>query len=80
MYCLTTSASCISTCMKCGIDPTNPDRLLLGNDEGFYCSWDRGKDWHSISNHLPTCAVYDLAIQERGSISLQERMGGVFFF
>lgn len=47
------------------IDPTNPDRLLLGNDEGFYCSWDRGKEWHSISNHLPTCAVYDLAIQER---------------
>lgn len=32
------------------IDPENPDRLLLGNDGGLYCSYDRGETWLHLNN------------------------------
>ncbi|MBA7584415.1 hypothetical protein ES708_26368 [subsurface metagenome] len=46
-------------------DPRNPDILYIGTDLSAYVTLNRGKEWFSLSNHLPTCAVYDLAIQDR---------------
>ncbi len=46
-------------------DPRDPDILYIGTDLSAYVTLNRGKEWISLSNHLPTCAVYDLAIQER---------------
>lgn len=46
-------------------DPRDPDILYTGTDLSAYVTLNRGKEWISLSNHLPTCAVYDLAIQER---------------
>jgi hypothetical protein len=46
-------------------DPRDPDILYIGTDLSVYVTLNRGMEWISLSNHLPTCAVYDLAIQER---------------
>ena len=46
-------------------DPAEKDLLYVGTDLGVYCSLDRGQTWHSLCNHLPTCAVHDLAIHPR---------------
>ncbi len=43
------------------IDPINPDRLLLGNDGGFYCSWDRGNTWLHYNN-LPIGEFYAVSV------------------
>ncbi len=43
------------------IDPINPDRLLLGNDGGFFMSWDRGKTWLHINN-LPIAEFYAISV------------------
>ncbi len=43
------------------IDPRNPDRLLLGNDGGFYCSWDRGKTWLHYNN-FPIGEFYAVSV------------------
>jgi len=43
------------------IDPKNPDRLLLGNDGGFYCSYDRGDSWLHVNN-LPIGEFYAIFV------------------
>ncbi len=39
------------------IDPKNPNRLLLGNDGGFYISHDRGNTWLHLNN-FPIAEIY----------------------
>jgi len=39
------------------IDPKNPNRLLLGNDGGFYISHDRGNTWLHFNN-FPIAEIY----------------------
>jgi len=46
-------------------DPRGANVLYLGTDLGAYVSLDGGKQWHSLSKSIPTCAVHDLVIQER---------------
>ena len=43
------------------IDPKNPDRLLLGNDGGFYVSWDNGASWLHYNN-LPIAEFYAVSV------------------
>ncbi|MFC2160773.1 hypothetical protein ACFLRW_02890 [Acidobacteriota bacterium] len=43
------------------IDPKNPDRLLLGNDGGYYCSYDRGTTWVHFNN-LPIGEFYAISV------------------
>ncbi len=43
------------------IDPTNTDRLLLGNDGGLYCSWDRGGTWLHFNN-FPIGEFYAVSV------------------
>ena len=46
-------------------DPRSSQILYIGTDLGAYVTLNGGKKWYSLCNHLPSCAVYDLAIQER---------------
>ena len=43
------------------IDPNKPDRLLLGNDGGFYSSLDRGATWLHFNN-LPIGEFYAVSV------------------
>ncbi len=45
------------------IDPENPDHLALGNDGGFYVSYDKGASWMHYNN-IPTGEFYDITIDQ----------------
>ncbi|MCR9246107.1 MAG: hypothetical protein NXI31_13835 [bacterium] len=45
------------------IDPTDPDRILLGNDGGVYTSRDRGDSWRFCRN-LPLAQFYHVAVDD----------------
>lgn len=44
-------------------DPSNPDLLFVGTDNGLYLSLDRGASWHLFQSGIPNVAVHDLVIQ-----------------
>jgi hypothetical protein len=46
-------------------DPANGDVLYLGTDLGIWASLDRGANWNSLGEGLPTIAVHDLVVQAR---------------
>jgi len=46
------------------IDPNDPDHLFLGNDGGFYMSYDGSKNWHFLDN-LPIAQYYAIGIDTR---------------
>jgi photosystem II stability/assembly factor-like uncharacterized protein len=60
------------------IDPSNPDRLILGNDGGIYMSPDKGQNWLH-SNTIPVAEMYDLKIdpmdQARAYAGTQDNSG-----
>jgi photosystem II stability/assembly factor-like uncharacterized protein len=45
------------------INPTNPNHLALGNDGGFYVSYDKGLTWVHYNN-IPTGEFYDITIDQ----------------
>ncbi|MBV8067635.1 MAG: hypothetical protein JO113_06640 [Candidatus Eremiobacteraeota bacterium] len=44
-------------------DPTNPDVLYAGLEQGVWVSLDRGTHWESLRLNMPSVAVRDLRIQ-----------------
>ncbi|MFC1543774.1 hypothetical protein ACFL4Y_00780 [Gemmatimonadota bacterium] len=46
------------------IDPLDPNRLLLGNDGGFYSSLDRAGSWLH-HNNIPAGEFYDISVDEQ---------------
>ena len=44
-------------------DPTNPDVLYAGLEQGVWFSLDRGAHWHSLRLNMPPVAVHDLRVQ-----------------
>ena len=46
------------------IDPLNPDRLFLGNDGGFFVSYDRAGSWMHYNN-IPAGEFYDIAVDNQ---------------
>ena len=46
------------------INPRDSRHMLLGNDGGFYVSYDRAEHWQFIDN-LPISQFYDVAIDKR---------------
>lgn len=45
------------------INPSNPNHLALGNDGGFYISYDKGSSWVHYNN-IPTGEFYDITIDQ----------------
>ena len=45
------------------INPTNPNHLALGNDGGFYVSYDKGLSWVHYNN-IPAGEFYDITIDQ----------------
>ncbi|UCE43085.1 MAG: sialidase [Candidatus Aminicenantes bacterium] len=45
------------------IDPLNPDRMMVGNDQGVSISPNRGKSWHGIQ--LPIAQMYHVYVDDR---------------
>lgn len=46
------------------INPQNPDHLALGNDGGFYVSYDRGQSWLH-HNNIPAGEFYDVTVDQQ---------------
>ena len=46
------------------INPANPNHLALGNDGGFYVSYDQGLSWIHYNN-IPTGEFYDITIDQK---------------
>lgn len=46
------------------INPDNPSHLALGNDGGFYVSYDRGKTWMHYNN-MPAGEFYDISVDNQ---------------
>lgn len=46
-------------------DPVNRNLLFLGTEFGLFVSFNGGTSWMKWTHGLPTCPVYDLAIQPR---------------
>jgi photosystem II stability/assembly factor-like uncharacterized protein len=46
------------------VNPLNPDHLAVGNDGGFYVSYDKGKSWMHYNN-LPVGEFYDIAVDNQ---------------
>ncbi len=51
------------------IDPSNPDRILLGTDGGLYVSMDRAKSWLHLNN-LPIAEFYTVHLAEGDPFSI----------
>jgi photosystem II stability/assembly factor-like uncharacterized protein len=46
------------------INPENPNHLALGNDGGFYVSYDKGKSWMHYNN-IPAGEFYDISVDNQ---------------
>ncbi len=46
------------------IDPTNPERLLLGNDGGLFMSYDAGASWLHVNN-IPVAQMYFVGTDDK---------------
>ena len=46
------------------INPLNPNHLAVGNDGGFYVSYDKGKSWMHYNN-FPTDEFYDISVDNQ---------------
>ena len=49
------------------INPQNPQHMALGNDGGFYLSYDQGLSWMHYNN-IPTGEFYDITIDQSNFI------------
>ncbi|WP_373068258.1 WD40/YVTN/BNR-like repeat-containing protein [Gemmatimonas sp.] len=60
-------------------DPKNRNLLYIGTEMGAWASWDKGKHWVSILNHLPVVQVRDIKIHPReNDLILATHGRGVF--
>jgi photosystem II stability/assembly factor-like uncharacterized protein len=46
-------------------DPSNPEILYVGTDNGAYISNDRGQNFQSVSSDFPAVPVHDMVVQAR---------------
>jgi hypothetical protein len=46
-------------------DPRNPQILYAGSEHGVWVSFNRGMNWRSLHNNMPTVSVHDLRIHTR---------------
>lgn len=46
------------------VNPVNPKHLMLGNDGGFYMSYDGGANWQHYNN-IPAGEFYDIAVDHQ---------------
>ena len=55
------------------IDPSNPERIMVGTDGGLYVSEDRGNSWRMVPN-LPLAQFYHVSVDEARPYNV---MGGL---
>jgi photosystem II stability/assembly factor-like uncharacterized protein len=55
------------------INPANPQELAVGNDGGFYYSYNKGRSWMHYNN-LPTGEFYDISVDNQSPSNIY---GGV---
>lgn len=48
-------------------DPTEPNLIFLGTENGLWISLDEGSSWTQFQNGFPSVSTMDIAIQERES-------------
>lgn len=46
-------------------DPTEPNLIFAGTEQGLWVSLDNGANWQQWTNGYPSVSTYDLVIQER---------------
>jgi photosystem II stability/assembly factor-like uncharacterized protein len=46
-------------------DPTEPNLIFVGTEQGFYVSLDNGANYQQWKNGYPSVSTYDFAIQDR---------------
>ena len=46
-------------------DPTEPNLIFVGTEQGFFVSLDNGENFQQWKNGYPSVSTYDFAIQER---------------
>ncbi len=46
-------------------DPTEPNLIFVGTEQGLWISFDNGNNFQQFKNGYPSVSTYDLAIQER---------------
>ena len=58
-------------------DPSNPDVLYAGVEQGVWISLDRGAHWSSLRLNMPPVSIHDLRVQprERGLIAATHGRG-----
>ncbi len=49
------------------INPKNPKHIAVGNDGGFYVSYDKGLSWMHYNN-IPTGEFYDITIDQKTNL------------
>jgi photosystem II stability/assembly factor-like uncharacterized protein len=49
------------------INPQNPQHMALGNDGGFYLTYDKGSSWMHYNN-IPTGEFYDISIDQKNEL------------
>lgn len=49
------------------INPQNPQHMAVGNDGGFYLSYDKGQTWMHYNN-IPTGEFYDITIDQKNYV------------
>ncbi len=51
-------------------DPTNRNILYLGTDAGVFVTINGGRKWSVLGSNLPTCYVFDFAIQPAENVAV----------
>jgi hypothetical protein len=62
------------------IDPSTPARIYAATDQGIFMSADYAASWTPINSGLTNLDVFDLSIDQTGSLLRAMTLGGLFWY